>query len=348
MRDAQVIGQLGAAAVSAETITLGGLDLQTQINQAPVGKLLSAKLAQQASAIAITTTATKIFELNCGTVAAGRTYRVAADLLLTCSGTLAFTDRIYFAFHYTLDGSTPTTASPTMQGGFHDNSFTPGGFVTARPEAELDIETESTLRVGVVVDLLSGAGSYSIYATTSAQSRPVLSLYDDGPSGARNDAAITLTGGGTTRFVKTFNPTWAYASMNGNLTTNPAYSDIGNSATWGYGMLGAFGFNSADIVSKLAGSVTPVSCVLKWRPRTRATAGGLDVRFLSHNYSSASTFETAWFPQQWDDIPGPGDLTSLTTFGNAAPGTTYSQSLGTTLFSQFRSGLGRGWPLPTA
>lgn len=343
MQDAQVTGQFGAAAVSADTITLGGVDLRTQIDAAPIGKLLSARLPQQGADLAVTTTVTKLFELNCGTVLGGRTYRAQVRMLCRNTSTFGSADRMFFQFRYTTDGTAPTVSSAIMDGGMADNSFTPSGnWQTFVAESEIDIASEVPLRIGFVADAIAGAGSYSIYAMSAAQSRPQFTLFDDGPSGNRNDAAITLTGGGTTRFVKTFNPTWAYASMNGNITTNPAYSDVGNSSTWGNGMFGAFGFNSSAIVAALAGASTLVSCVLKWRPRTRATAGGLDVRFLSHNYSSASAFETAWFPQQWDDISQAGDLTSLGTFANAAPGTTYSQSLGTTVFGQFKSGSRKG------
>lgn len=344
MQDAQVLGSFGAAAISADSVSIGGYDLQTQIDRSSIGKLLSARLPLQGANLAITATNTKLFELNCGTLtagSAGRTYRANLLALLACTGTLSQTDRIAFEFRYTTDGTAPTTGSAEMANSFDDWSYTSGSFVVINASGEVDLLVDSAMRVGLFAQRLSGSGSYSLYAVSSTRSRPVMSLYDDGAAGARQDSALTLTGGGATRFVKTFNPTWAYASCNGNLTTNAPYSDIGNSSSWGNGMFGAFGFNSSAIVAALTGASTPVSCVLKWRPRTRATSSGLDVRFLSHNYTSAAAFTADWFPQQWDNSPSV-PLTSLTTFGNAAPGTTYSQSLGTTLFGQFKTGTRKG------
>lgn len=338
-QDVAALGQIAAPTLSADSIILGGSDLQTQLDRASIGKLLSARLAAQGANIAVTTTATKVFELNCGTLPGGRTYRVSTSMVMLNSGALSINDRLAFAYRYTVDGTTPTMSSPVMDGGQAETNSLSGTGNTVRAEAEIDLASTSFLRVGFIADLISGAGSYSIYAGGATASRPVMTLYDDGPIGSRQDSAISLTGGGTARFTKTFNPTWGYGIQNANLATNPTYFDVGDNA-YGAGAFGAFGFDSSAIVAALAGSTTPVSCVLRWRPRTRAAGTGLDVRFLSHNYSSASAFSTDWFPQQWDSAPA--NLTSLTTFGNAAPNQPYDQSLGTTLFGQFKTGSRRG------
>lgn len=340
--DVQALGQLGAANIAADSITLGGVDLEEQLGATSIGKLLSARLGLQGANIAVTTTNTKIFELNCGTVRGGRTYRVSTSMLLDGTAPLALTDRIAFIYRYTIDGSTPTISSPTMDGGFNQGYAQFGDFTFFKPEAEIDIASEVQLRVALCGQVLAGSGTYAIYATTSTHARPVMSLYDDGPAGTRNDAAISLTGGGTTRFVKTFHPTWANGVQGGTWDefSNSAYCDVGNSSTFGNGMFGAFGFNSSDIVSKLAGVVTPVSLVVRWRPRTRLIAAGLDLRFLSHNYASRADFTAAVFPQQWEGYGA--SFTSQTTVANAVPNTSYDLSLGTSLFTQFRSGTRKG------
>lgn len=344
-KDITSLGQIAAPSLSADAIILDGVDLSAVLGASSIGKIKSGRLAQQGSNPAVTTTFTKVLELNCGTVSAGRTYRVSTSIVVLASGTLALSDRFRVICRYTLDGSAPTTSSPSMLGASNEYNGPCFNSLTHKFDAEVDIASDANLKVGVFIQLLSGAGSYSIYAGASPEVRPVMTLYDDGLSGTRDDAAITLTGGGTSRFVKVFNPIWANGVQGSSWSefANSAYCDVGDSSTWGNGMLGAFGFDSAAMVAALAGSSTPISCVLRWRPRYRLAAGGLDVRFLSHNFASLSAFTNSVFPQQWEDYTS--YFTSIGTAANAVPGTPYDQSLGLTVFGQLKAGTRRGFAI---
>lgn len=342
VQDLNAIGQVSASGITTGAITLGGVDLASQLALASVGKILSARLPLQGANIAITTTLTKIFELNCGTVSAGRTYRVATSLLLACTAPLALTDRIKMVYTFTTDGSTPTTSSASMDGGFNDAYSVPGTLIYTKPEAEVDIAAESQLRVALCVQLISGGGAYAIYAGSSAISRPVMSLYDDGPLGARQDSAITLTGGGISRFVKTYNATWAFG-INGDYgaTILDSYFHIGGESD----SCGFVGFDSASMVAQLAGATTPVSCVLRWRPRSRQTSAGLDARVATHNFSSSSAASAAsgGLPLFANANLATYGLTLLSNIRNdGVPGASYDESLGTTVFNQFKAGSRKG------
>lgn len=343
VQDLNALGQVASPVVSADSILLAGSDLQGQLDQGSRGKVLSARLAGQASNISITGTSTKIFELNCGTVKAGRTYRIVTQMLSQNSGTLAMTDRIIFVYRYTVDGTAPTTSSTSMDDGFNDNYFGGNTSIVMKPEAEVAITSDAVLRIGVFTQTLGApAGAYAIYAlSASPRSRPIMTLYDDGPSGARQDSAITLTGGGTSRFVKTYNASWAFGVDVYGAQALDAFCYVGSENDY----CGFVGFDSASMVAQLAGAATPVSCVLRWYTRTRATSAGLDLKLATHNHSSstAASAATGGFPSfAYANLTGYG-LTLLSNVrNNTAPGSVYEESLGTTVFNQFKAGSRKG------
>lgn len=339
-QDANVRGVLAVTDLSAESLTLGGTDLVDRLGALPVGKLLSARLGLQGSNIAMSGTLSKILELNCGTVQGGRTYRVKTSFVALATGTLALSDRFRVICTYTTDGTTPTTASAIMDGAISEFNYLSGSAsLTRSAEVEVDIASTCLLRVAVLVQVLSGAGTYSIYAGASATARPIMSLSDDGPSGSRQDSAISLTGGGIARFVKTFNALWAWGSLENGALINDSYFYIGNCTDGTVGRYGLVGFDSTAIVAALANSVTPISCTLRWIPRTRKTAAGLDVRIMTHAYASRVAAQTgeSW-PETWDRT---GALTSRGIASNAAPGTPYSFNMNT-LFASFKAGTIKG------
>lgn len=336
-RDLAALGQVSGAAGSFDSLEVGGVNILSQLADSSIGKLISARMGNVSNP-ALSTTLTKIFELNCGIVPGGRTYRVSTAMLLDGAGTLALTDRIVFSYRYTLDGSTPTVSSPTMDGGFNDTYVQIGEYTAAKPEAEADIATTAPLKVILCAQVVSGAGTYAIYTGPSARARPVMALYDDGPLGARNDAAISQVGGGVSRYTKTFNAAWVF----GIGATYPAtsYFVVGDGEYGIGGQYGLIGFDSAAIVAGLVGSTSPISCTLKWRPRTRKTAGGFDTRIVTHNYASRALAEAAiQYPEGgWSDYP----LTAVVNVNNTVPNTLYSTSLGLTPFAQFKAGTKKG------
>jgi hypothetical protein len=341
VQDLNAIGQVNAAGITVDSINLAGADLAEQLGATSIGKILSARLPVQGANIAVTTTATKIFELNCGTVQGGRTYRVSAQMLLNGTGTLALTDRIFFYFVYTLDGSTPTAASPLMDTAFNSNSYIATNLGVVKPEAEVDITTTGPLKIGVCADVLAGAGTYSIYALGTDAARPLLSLYDDGPSGVREDSAITLTGGGIKRFVKTFYSTWSFGlDIYGKPLVNTTLA-LGGADDY----CGFVGFDSAAIVAELANVTNPAYCHVRWWARTRQTSAGLDVRLATHNHTSANAASTAssGITDHAHNNAATYGLTLLSaTRDNAVPGVAYTDSIGTGVFNQFKAGSRKG------
>lgn len=344
VQDLKAVGQVSAAGITVDAINLGGDDLATRLAESATGKIISARLPTQGAPIALSTTLSKILELNCGVVPGGRTYRISTFMMMQGTGTInANTDRIQFVYRYTVDGTTPTTTSPIMDGGGGDNSWPANTqLVTIKPEAEVDIATTCALRVALTADVLSGAGAYNIYAGGQAHSQPLMTLYDDGPLGARNDSAITLTGAGISRFVKTYNATWAFGiNADYGSTLLDSYFHIGGESD----SCGFVGFDSASMVAQLAGATTPISCVVRWRPRSRQTSAGLDARLATHNFSSSSAASAAsgglpFFANS--NLAGYG-LTLLSNIrNNGVPGTSYDESLGTTIFNQFKAGSRKG------
>lgn len=342
VQDLQALGSIGTGVLSADSIALGGTDLQAQLGGFSIGKILSARLAQQPASIALSTTNTKLFELNCGTVQGGRTYRANLLALLQATGTLALTDRVLFEFRYTLDGSIPTTTSSEMANSFDDWSYIPGNSVAVNASGEIDIVDPALLRVALCGRVVSGAGSYFLYAGASSRSRPQMSLYDDGPSGARNDAAITLTGGGTTRFIKTFSATWSWGvdAANGTSLTN-SWGSIGGSDD----MACYVGFDGTAMVAALANASIPVSLIARWRPRSRVSSSGLDARIGTHNFTSAAAASGAnsgWpaFAHANLGVMGISLLSNIR--NNGVPNSSYDESLGVTVFNQFKAGSRKG------
>ena len=341
LKDVAALGQVSGSSASFDTIELAGESIVDTLARSSIGKIISAQLPAQGADLGISTTVTKNFELNCGVVPGGRTYRAQVTLLCRNTSTYTTADRIQFGFRYTTDGSTPTTASPQMLGGFWDNSITPStNWQSYTFHAEVDIATECQLRVAFTSDLVTGTGAYTIYASSSTPSRPVFALYDDGPLGARQDSALSLTGGGLAQFTKTFNASWVFGIDSSSLGYASNWFYIGDGEYGVGGMYGLVGFNSADIISKLSGSITPISLTLKWRPRTRNVSTGLDVRIVTHNYASEALAEAdIQYPEGgWSDYP----LTAVVNVSNTVPNTLVSTSLGTSVFSQFKAGTKKG------
>lgn len=343
-QDLTVLGQLAVqGSVSTDTIVLGGTSLTETLGLSSIGTIISARLPQQPADLAISTTITKLFELNCGTVPGGRTYRASVTCLIRNTAAVGTTDRLQFNFRYTLNGAAVTTTSTVMDNGFADNSCTPSGnWQTYTFESVVDIATESQLKIGFTADLVTGAGSYVMYALSSTISRPQFTLFDDGPSGARQDSAITVTGGGTSRYVKTYSATWAYGvdSYNANELFN-SWGSIGGADD----MAGYVGFDSAAMVAGLAGAISPVSLIARWRPRTRVLSTGLDVRLGTHNFASSAATSAAvggWTSFAHSNLALMGITLLSNIRNNTVPNTSYDESLGATVFNQFKAGTRKG------
>ena len=336
VKDVTSRGQISGLSGSFDSLEVAGVNILQTLGDSSIGKILSARMGLVSNP-ALSTTKTKIFELNCGILPGGRTYRVSAAMLLDGAGTLAFTDKITFTFHYTIDGTTPTVSSPSMDGGFNDWYYQIPDYLAVKPEAEVDLATTAPLKVIICAQVVSGAGTYAIYCGSSVKTRPLMTLYDDGPLGARQDSAISQVGGGVSRYTKTFNASWVF----GIGATYPAtnWFVLGDGEYGIGGQYGLVGFDGAAMVAGLVGSVTPISCTLKWRPRTRKTATGLDVRIVTHNYSSRALAEAAiQYPEGgWSDYP----LTAVLNVNNA-PLALVSTSLGTGVFAQFKAGTKKG------
>jgi hypothetical protein len=342
-RDLSAIGQVSGGSAAFDALTVAGSNSLDTLGNSSIGRLLTSRLPQQAANIPLTSVSgTKLFELNCGTVPGGRTYQVSTTMLLQGTGPLAFTDRVVFIYRYTTDGSTPNGSSPSMDGGFNQGYTQVGASTQFTVSAEVDLPAEAQLKVALCGWYNAGSGSYSVFATATTPARPIMSLDDIGPLGARQDSAISLSGGGIARFVKTYDASWSIGvnASYGNTILDSYFHVGGEDDSCGF-----VGFNSASMVSQLAAATTPISCVARWRPKYRRSSAGLDVRLATHNHvsSAAASAASGGLPYfAYANLAGYG-LTLLSNIrNNAVPGTPYEESLGLTVFNQFKAGTRKG------
>lgn len=356
-RDLSALGQVAGTAASFGAIQLGDTDLQTLLDQYPRGKVLEARKASGTDAAPIVNVEARLFLLDCGDKAvAGRTYRYAVTGHLQRTGTLAAVDALDFKFRYTLDGSDPTTTSPILSSLHnswrlsYDGTSTTNNhdfYIHCAFDSPVTDPATQTLKILLTGARVAGTANFEIYQTASDTRGIHLALYDEGPAGVRNDAAAQQLLGITettpiTRRTKTFNALWAWGTNSAGSLLNDSYFYIGDGPNGEVGLFGLVGFDSAAIISGLAGLTTGVSCTLRWIPRTRKTSTGLDVRILTHNYASRTAASSLFGYPEMDPNNGGSTLTSRGTTANTVPGTPYNFSLGVPVLTAFRAGTIKG------
>lgn len=352
MEDAQVTGELGAAVVSADVINLGGESLADIL--APIPRSTRYALRGDPANINAGTTAgtteLRLFTFTVtGGVKAGHLYNVGFRALGT--GTVAG-DAFWCLIRYTVDGSEPTTSSPVMPGGQVLISTVNAGIVRAAINVStfFPATADSELRFCISVQRVGGSGT--LFIRTDAESAAVQVFCTD--LGVDSDSATSLQqtaktdGSGSdnvpvTTYVKTFSATWALGWGDYTNVQENSWFWTGVNLDYSSGAYGLIGFDYAAIVATLAASVTPVSCVLRVRPRSRRYGDGLDFRVLTHTNTSLANAHSNYWDTYQGDWHGNGSVYDTGVVkNNAAPNVPVDISLGTTIFNQFKAGSRRG------
>lgn len=344
--DVNILGQASALDLKADSMSLGGTDLATMIAALPQGKILEQRKQTGTSAGSISTTEVALFVINCGDLDGGRQYRLQTQFLFQLSGTNSGLENYLFSFRYTTDGTEPTVASPKIPATKADHYLS---VLTTNTDAILsmtfDIASDSNVQFVLTGKRTVGTTTGSIYQGNPSPAPMVVSLYDEGAIGSLTTTAVKqrlglAEGLPVSTFTKTFNATWANGLDDyGNSQAN-TWVHIGIDETFAEGSYGLVGFDSTAITAALAGVVTPTQCTLRWRPRARKT-GGLDVLILTHNYASYAASTAGYGGYDYPSDTGPVTSSGFTRV-NAAPGTTYDNGLGTTIFNQFKAGTKKG------
>lgn len=348
-----VLGSMVASDIAAENINLGGADLITWLNSQPRGVIKAAsKYGTTAkNAGPVTTTELRLFTFAVGQVYADRYYRFSIQGHIQ---TDIFPVGWTLTVRYTLDGTEPTTTSPVI-----------GSHRKVLPTANDDFSyfdqwvppSDGTLTLALTMIRSGAGGTGQLYQGSSAyqfhwiaEDRGLAANYDpaalsqklymDG-SGSDNPALAT--------FTKTFNAVWGSGiddggSPNDNTyyTGSGPYGTVGTDAFGNTNTFAMCGFDTAAIAAALTGVVTPTSLKLRWRCRTRKVSTGLDVRFLTHTYSSLAAWN-ATNPTfvNYSSLSSTVFYTGASRL-NAVNGTLYDNELGTTIFGQFRLQQRRG------
>lgn len=350
VQDLQAVGSVGASVVSADQFLIGGEDLVDTL--APIPR--STRYAMKGGVGLInagstaSTTELRFFVFDAGAVEAGRLYEVGIKAL--GQGTVAG-DTYWCIMRYTTDGSAPTTSSPVVTGGVQLIQTISAGIVRASVNCStlFPATADGFLRIAYCFQRLSGTGTLML--RVDAADQPVQVYCAD--RGVGLDAATALQqtaktdGSGADNvpvitYTKTFNATWALGWGDYTNVQENSWFWTGVNLDYSSGAYGLIGFDYASIVSTLAASVTPVSCVLRVRPRSRRYSDGLDFRVLTHNNTSLANAHTTWDLYQGDWHGNGSVFDSGVTKLNAAPNVPVDISLGTTIFNQFKAGTRRG------
>lgn len=291
MQDARVLGELGAAGLSVDTLKVGGADFQDVLDSLPLGKLLEGRKSTGTGAGTIGTTEVACFLFNMGNLSASRSYRVTAQFHFQMTGTIS-AEQYSFNFRHTTDGTEATASSPFLPStkSNHRVNFSANG--DAHLSTPFEIASDAPVQVCLSAARAAGTTTGSIYQGGATGLPLIMSLYDDGPVGALSTTAIKqrlglAEGVPVSTFTKTFNAIWANGIGLNGIPQHNTWMQVGlTDDYYSEGAYGLVGFDSTDIVSKLAGVVTPTKCVLRFRGRARRDSTGLDLRFLTHTYAS--------------------------------------------------------------
>lgn len=350
MQDARIIGQLGAAVVSAEQILLAGDDLTTKLAPIPGSTKYALKSGTTFTGAGpiTSTTELRMFVFDAGTVKAGRVYDIGIRGL--ANGTVAG-DAFYVYLRYTTDGSDPTTSSPRMVGGQGVVGPMPAGLRAAVNNGTLySPTTDHQLRIAVTASRQNGTGTLTIRTDAAEVAFQVWAkdLGIDSDSSTALQQTLKSDGSGSDNptiitYTKTFSATWALGWGDYTNVQEDSWFWTGVNLDYSSGAYGLIGFDYAAIVTTLSASVTPVSCVLRVRPRSRRYGDGLDFRVLTHTNTSLANAHSNYWDTYQGDWHGNGSVYDTGVVkNNAAPNVPVDISLGTTIFNQFKAGSRRG------
>ena len=333
-----VAGNLGADTITANAMSLGGLDLQTGVIDA-MPRLMVYVKAPVGTNSAQTAAEQVVFRVNAGAVSANRLLRFAYAGRFAPVPQVAG-DVYTVQIRYTTDGSTPTTSSPAMDHSAAKVYVGSGGQGTPfaanwlwSPPADYD-----TLRLAVTTVRDAGTGFPVVLGTDAAHAFR-MSVEDMGPAesvGGTISQISKATGTSdsepTATYTKSWTATWARTfGDDGTLANDDALYQ-------GYpaGYKSQMGFNDADIRSKLSGA-TIKKVTLTYRVKSAATSLPTVV-VRTHSNSNP--------PASWSGSNG-----SIVSKAESPVGATKTVDLPLSVGTAFKSGTTRGiifGPAPTS
>jgi hypothetical protein len=333
-----VLGSIGAGAISARSITVNGIDLETQyLDPLPLGIIAYDISTSGTHTANISTPETKLFEFS-APMRNGRLYKIVFAGHLQAS---VASDVFDFTLRYTTDGTTPTTASSlmrtwrvTMPAASPSTAFWLEKIYS--PAADYGV-------VRLAISLVRAAGTGNAFIFNTQTERAAFFYVED--VGLYGPAAITGTLSQTSGVVQaaakvtttgTWYATWGRSFREAGGTTLagdpddlyqgvPYYSsDYGNSRS-------LFGFDYAAIQTALTGATVNWIKVIYRVKDAYDYSPYTTVSVASHNYT---TKPTTWAAANVS--------TGRATFSGQQTGVTYSNTLPLAVASEFKAGTTRG------
>lgn len=211
-----VVNNVGANEVDANVLTISGNDVGGLILANAGGVICDVNLASQPSQTSGTITAeTILFQINVGSVFAGRTYLMIDHGVMT---QVAVTGDVYLLkYRFTTDGSTPTLTSPELPGSENrvacsNNSDGPSFTNSFLYVPGADVQN---LNVAVTVQRLIGTGFPQVNVTI-ANPGYNFTVMDMGLQTNVGGGIIQISGGsgGTppSKHTEKFAPSWSQSS----------------------------------------------------------------------------------------------------------------------------------------
>ncbi len=328
-----VRGTLGADTISADSLSLSGLDIGPHI-ASEGGSVVG--WGDHTANSPISNVETGYGEIA-APMKAGRLYLLVTTNVRVVS-TVA-SDIIDVRIRITEDGSTPTPSSPLLQGMLGIRAGNPMPPFIRLHRVGID---RPKVRYLLTVQRASGTGDVSIDASATTGKRVQMALIDLGTR-APNDVFVvnnstSTTTSTATNTVKTTNKypaVWSNTfrangeqrtDKDGNLTTYQGYFDGTNGD-----QRSLVGFDFTKIMNDLSGA-TIDECLLTYKVQHAGSSTGLDVIVASHNYTSK--------PTTWDSVNVKRDRGRT---NDVLEGSSATLNLGTAIGDELKSGATRGF-----
>jgi hypothetical protein len=335
---------IGAGTVSAQAVTLTHQDLATEIlDPLPLGVVDYSSLVSGDRIGDVGATETVAVIAKLGSVVVNRLYKICVQGHFQAFGTIAAIEAYDIRLRYTTDGTTPTTASPTLPGGtcrinlspdhgsddFHHIAFYP-------PAASYDLIT-----VALTIQRAGGTGTGGIYQG-AADRRLFIWMEDTGfYSSAQNAGTIqqvikaSLAGPDpvpTQTYTKTYPAIWSRSYDQDNGTRNADDTPdmhVGWTSNVHGNTKSLAGFDYASIRALLAGG-SNIVVTGYFTPKYRTSADGFDVWVSTHDYTAnPSIYDTARVDELQANIQ------------NSVPNATYAVNLSAHA-AEFKAGTANG------